>query len=90
MSFKRQQQRPQKQRSKLQGIKKVITTTTIIIIILLVIAIFIIIGAVIIIIIIRYCCYRYCYLLYYCQIIQIDIPVHSRYMFLVFFVNLFF
>ena len=57
-------QLPQKQRSKLQGIKKVITATNVIIIILLVIVIFIIIGTVIIIIIIRYCYYRYCYLLY--------------------------
>ena len=54
MSFKRQQQLPQKQRSKLQGIKKIITAITIIIIILLVIVIFIIIGTAIIIIIIRY------------------------------------
>ena len=49
MSFKRQQQLPQKQRSKLQSIKKVIATITIIIIILLVIVIFIVIGTVIII-----------------------------------------
>ena len=44
MSFKRQQQLPQKQRSKLQGIEKVVATITIIIIILFVIVIFIIIG----------------------------------------------
>ena len=43
MSFKRQQQLPQKQRSKLQGIKTVITTINISIIILLVTVIFIII-----------------------------------------------
>ena len=52
---KRQQQLPQKQRSELQGIKKVITNITFIIIILIIIVIFIIIGTVIIIIIIRYC-----------------------------------
>ena len=79
MPFKREQQLPQKQRSKLQCIKKVITTITIIIVIILVIVIFIIIGTVILIIIIRYCYYQYCYLLYYCQIIQIDISVYSRY-----------
>ena len=90
MSFKCQQQLSQKQRSKLQGIMKVITAITIIIIILLVIVIFIIIGTVIIIITFRYCYYWYCYLLYYCQIIQVDISVYSRYMFLVFFVNLLF
>ena len=78
MSFKRQQQLLQKQRSKLQGIKKVITAITIIIIILLVIAIFIIIGTVIIIIIIRHCYYQYCYLLCYCQTIQVVLPVYSR------------
>ena len=60
-SFKRQQQLPQKQRSKLQGTKKVITSITIIIVILVVI--FIVIGTVIIIIIIRYFYYQYCYLL---------------------------
>ena len=43
MSFKRQQQLPQKQRSKLQGIKTVITTINISIIIVLVTVIFIII-----------------------------------------------
>ena len=53
MSFKRQQQLPQMQRSKLQGIKKVITTITINIIILIIVVIFIIIGTVIIIMIIR-------------------------------------
>ena len=94
MSVKRQQELPQKQISKLQGIKKVVTAITIIVIILLVIVIFIIIGTVIIIIIIIYCYYRYYYLLYYllyyCQIIQVDIPVYSRYKFLVFFANLFF
>ena len=74
----------------MQGIKKVITAITIIIIILLVIVIFIIIGTVIIIIIIRYCYYQYCHLLFYRQIIQVDIPVYSPYMFLFFFVNLFF
>ena len=42
MSFKRQQQLPQKQRSKLQGIKTVITTINISIIIVLVTVIFII------------------------------------------------
>ena len=89
MSLKRQQQLTQKQRSKLQGIKKVITAITIIIIFLLVIVIFIINGTVIIIIIIRCCYYQHCYLLYYYQIIQVDIPVYSRYMFLAFFVNLF-
>ena len=87
MSFKRHQQLPQKQISKLHSIKKVTTAITIIIIILIVIVIFIIVGTAIIIFIIRYCYYRYCYLLYYCQIIQVDIPVYSRYMFLVFFVN---
>ena len=85
MYFKRQQQLTQKQRSKLQGIKKDITTVTIIIIILLDIVIFIIIGTIIIIIIVRYYYYQYCYLLYYCQIIQLDIPVYSRLTFLVFF-----
>ena len=84
MYFKRQQQLTQKQRSKLQGIKKDITIT-IIIIILLDIVIFIIIGTIIIIIIVRYYYYQYCYLLYYCQIIQLDIPVYSRLTFLVFF-----
>ena len=66
---------------------KVITAITIIIIILLVIVIFIRTGAVIIIIIIRYYYYQYCYLLYHCQMIQVDIPVYSQYMFLVCFVN---
>ena len=51
---------------------KVITAITIIIIILLVIVIFIIIGTVIMIIIIRYYYYQYCYLLYHCQIIQVN------------------
>ena len=68
----------------------VITAITIIIIILLVIVIFIRTGAVIIIIIIRYYYYQYCYLLNHCQVIQVDIPVCSRYMFLVCFVNPFF
>ena len=90
MSFKRHQQLPQKQISKLQGIKKVTTAITIIIIILIIIVISIIVGTAIIIFIIRYCYYRYCYLLHYCQIIQVDIPVYSRYKFLVFFANLFF
>ena len=58
--FQMQQQLPQKQRPKLQGIKKVVTTITIIIIILLVIVIFIIIGTATIIIVIRYY-YHYCY-----------------------------
>ena len=61
-SFNRQQQLPQKQKSKLQGIKKVITSITIIIVIL-VIVIFIAIGTVIIIIIIRYFYYKYYLLL---------------------------
>ena len=87
MYFKRQQQLTQKQRSKLQGIKKDITTVTIIIIILLDIVIFIIIGTKIIIIIVRYYYYQYCFLLYYRQIIQLDIPVYSGLTFLVFFIN---
>ena len=70
MSFKRQQQLPQKQRSKLQGIEKVITTITIIIIILFVIVIFIIIGTVIIIIFIVTIIIKT--LLYYCQFIQVS------------------
>ena len=60
----------QKQRSKLQGIMNVITAITIIIIILLFIVIFIIIGTLIIIIIIRNYYYQYCFLSYYCQIVQ--------------------
>ena len=70
MSFKRQQQLHQKQRSKLQGIEKVITTITIIIIILFVIVIFIIIGTVIIIIFIVTIIIKT--LLYYCQFIQVS------------------
>ena len=70
MSFKRQQQLHQKQRSKLQGIEKVITTITIIIIILFVIVISIIIGTVIIIIFIVTIIIKT--LLYYCQFIQVS------------------
>ena len=71
MSFKRQQQLHQKQRSKLQGIEKVITTITIIIIIILfVIVISIIIGTVIIIIFIVTIIIKT--LLYYCQFIQVS------------------
>ena len=70
MSFKRQQQLHQKQRSKLQGIEEVITTITIIIIILFVIVISIIIGTVIIIIFIATIIIKT--LLYYCQFIQVS------------------
>ena len=69
--------RIQKQRWKLQGIMKVITALTIIIIILLVIVVFIIIGTVIIIIAIRYYYYQDCYLLYYCQIIQVNLYIRD-------------
>ena len=66
---------------------KLITVVIIINIILLVIVIFIIIGSVIIIIIIRYYYCQYCYLLYYCQIIQVN--EFTRDYVLNFFVNLF-
>ena len=58
---------------------KVIIAITIMIIILLVIVIFIIIRTVIIIIVIRYYYYQYCYLLYYCQIIQVNQYIHDIY-----------
>ena len=69
MSFKRQQQLPQKQRSKLQGIKKFVNTITIIIIILIIIVFFLIIATAIIMIIIVTISKI---LLYYCKIIQLD------------------